>query len=62
MSLILRKLARNNPRNIVTDAQILVLSCRKLSIVPSLYGKTIHVTNHNNKRNFRQWMLYSKFI
>ncbi|XP_026724714.1 28S ribosomal protein S22, mitochondrial [Trichoplusia ni] len=37
MSLILRKLARNNPRNIVTDAQILVLSCRKLSIVPSLY-------------------------
>ncbi|KAJ8722484.1 hypothetical protein PYW07_003664 [Mythimna separata] len=37
MSLIFRKLARNNPRNIITDAQILVISCRKLSIVPSVY-------------------------
>ncbi|XP_022819525.1 28S ribosomal protein S22, mitochondrial [Spodoptera litura] len=37
MSLIFRRLARNNPRNIVTDAQILVISCRKLSLVPSLY-------------------------
>ncbi|KAF9814614.1 hypothetical protein SFRURICE_001775 [Spodoptera frugiperda] len=37
MSLIFRRLARNNPRNIVTDAQILIISSRKLSLVPSLY-------------------------
>uniref|UniRef100_A0A1E1W087 28S ribosomal protein S22, mitochondrial n=1 Tax=Pectinophora gossypiella TaxID=13191 RepID=A0A1E1W087_PECGO len=40
MSIIFRKLVQNNTRNLVirhNDAQVLVISCRKLSIVPSLY-------------------------
>lgn len=37
MSLLFRKIAQTNPRNLITDAQILVISCRKLSLVPSLY-------------------------
>uniref|UniRef100_A0A2A4J520 28S ribosomal protein S22, mitochondrial n=1 Tax=Heliothis virescens TaxID=7102 RepID=A0A2A4J520_HELVI len=37
MSLLFRKLALSHPRNLITDAQILVISCRKLSLVPSLY-------------------------
>ncbi|XP_075969885.1 mitochondrial ribosomal protein S22 [Anticarsia gemmatalis] len=37
MALLLRKLTQNNPRNLIHDAQVLVISCRKLSIVPSVY-------------------------
>ncbi|CAB3228702.1 unnamed protein product [Arctia plantaginis] len=37
MSYLFRKLAQTNPKNRIYDAQIFVISCRKLSIVPSLY-------------------------
>lgn len=42
MSLLFRKFAPNNARNVVLrhkEVQVIIISHRKLSIVPSLYGK-----------------------
>lgn len=45
MSLLFRKLGQNNARNVLiryNDTQVYIVSYRKLSVVPSLYGKYLN--------------------